>query len=117
MSAPDRPAKQSLALGTIRPPPIRNRLFLIAGLGVVLLALNNVAANPRFQWSVVGEYLFDAAVLRGFMTTLWLTAAIMAIGVVLGIVLALMGLSANPRCAASAPSMCGSSAARRCSCN
>jgi polar amino acid transport system permease protein len=78
------------------PAAVRNRLFLIAGLGVVLLALNNVAANPRFQWSVVGEYLFDAAVLQGFMTTLWLTAAIMAIGVVLGIVLALMGLSANP---------------------
>lgn len=78
------------------PAAIRNRLFLIAGLGIVLLALNNVAANPRFQWSVVGEYLFDAAVLRGFMTTLWLTAAIMAVGVVLGIALALMGLSANP---------------------
>ncbi|MDR6954788.1 polar amino acid transport system permease protein [Ancylobacter sp. 3268] len=77
------------------PAAIRNRLFLIAGLGLGLLALNSVATNPRFQWPVVGEYLFDPVVLQGFATTLWLTAAVMAVGVLLGILLALMGLSAN----------------------
>lgn len=77
------------------PAAIRNRLFLLGAVGIALLVLNNVANNPRFQWSVVGEYLFDPAVLRGFATTLWLTAAVMMVGVVLGIALALMSLSAN----------------------
>ncbi|HEY9215306.1 MAG TPA: amino acid ABC transporter permease [Ancylobacter sp.] len=77
------------------PAVIRNRLFLMAGIGLALLALNSVSTNPRFQWPVVGEYLFDPVVLQGFATTLWLTATVMAIGVLLGIALALMGLSAN----------------------
>jgi polar amino acid transport system permease protein len=45
---------------------------------------------------VVGQYLFDGSVLRGLRVTLELTVLAMAIGIVLGVVLALMRLSANP---------------------
>ena len=47
----------------------------------------------RFQWGVVGKYLFAAPVLRGIVVTLELTAIAMAAGIVLGIVLAIMRLS------------------------
>jgi polar amino acid transport system permease protein len=45
---------------------------------------------------VVGDYLFDARVLRGVRATLELTVVAMAIGIVLGVILAVMRLSPNP---------------------
>lgn len=49
----------------------------------------------RFQWGVVGHYLFAAPVLRGAVITLELTAIAMVAGVLIGIVLAVMRLSPN----------------------
>lgn len=49
----------------------------------------------RFQWGVVGQYLFAAPVLRGVVVTLELTVIAMAAGVAIGIVLAVMRLSPN----------------------
>ncbi len=59
------------------------------------LALWSVATNPAFQWSVVAEYLFDAQILLGLARTLELTVIAMAIGLLLGTVLAVMRLSPN----------------------
>lgn len=70
-------------------------IFWLAVGGVALVISSNVMSNPRFQWPVVRQYLFDPTVLAGFATTLWLTIVIMAIGLFLGIVLALMGLSTS----------------------
>jgi polar amino acid transport system permease protein len=67
----------------------------ITSLIVLLVVAQNIATNPRFQWPVVGRYLFDRTVLMGLATTLWLTVVTMAIGVALGIVLALMGTSSK----------------------
>ncbi len=47
----------------------------------------------RFQWGVVGHYLFAAPILRGIVVTLELTVIAMVAGVVIGIVLAVMRLS------------------------
>ncbi len=47
----------------------------------------------RFQWGVVGKYLFAAPVLRGIVITLELTVIAMVVGIVLGVVLAVMRLS------------------------
>jgi polar amino acid transport system permease protein len=49
----------------------------------------------RFQWGIVGKYLFDAPVLRGIVVTLELTAIAMAAGIVIGVLLAVMRLSPN----------------------
>ncbi|MFC5665997.1 amino acid ABC transporter permease [Kitasatospora misakiensis] len=58
--------------------------------------LQSVITNPRFGWSTVGAWLFSRTVMTGLLATLELTAAAMAIGLVLGIGLALMRLSDNP---------------------
>jgi polar amino acid transport system permease protein len=56
----------------------------------------SASANPNYQWSVVGHYLFAAPILTGLSHTVELTVASMAIGIGLGVVLAVMRLSPNP---------------------
>jgi polar amino acid transport system permease protein len=63
---------------------------------IVVLLLISVVTNDRFQWSVVGEYLFAPPILQGLLNTLMLTAVSMVVGIVLGIVLAVARLSPNP---------------------
>jgi polar amino acid transport system permease protein len=70
----------------------------VAAVIVLVLAVaigNSVASNPRFEWSVVGEYLFDHRVMGGLRVTIELTVIAMAIGVLLGVALAIMRLSPN----------------------
>ena len=45
---------------------------------------------------IVGHYLFSDSVLHGLRVTLELTVIAMAIGIALGVVLAVMRLSPNP---------------------
>ena len=64
----------------------------------VLLAMvvHTVFANQRFGWSEQGQYVFSPQILNGVRTTLMLTVVSMLVGVVLGILLAVMRLSPNP---------------------
>jgi polar amino acid transport system permease protein len=65
---------------------------------LVLLALvgHSVVTNPRFQWDVVGRYFTAPSVLKGLWLTIWLTAAVMICGYLIGIGIAAMRLSDNP---------------------
>ncbi len=56
----------------------------------------SMATNKRFQWSVVRHYFTSSPVLHGLVVTLELTATSMAIGIALGILMAVMRLSPNP---------------------
>ncbi|MFE6627931.1 amino acid ABC transporter permease [Streptomyces rochei] len=67
-----------------------------AALLVFAMVLNSVVRNQAFQWSVVGRYFTTPAVLDGLLLTLWLTAAVMVLGFLLGTALAVMRLSGNP---------------------
>jgi polar amino acid transport system permease protein len=62
---------------------------------VVVAVIRSVATNPNFPWGVVGEYLFDGRILHGLRVTIELTVIAMAIGIVLGVLLAIMRLSPN----------------------
>ena len=83
----------------IQAVPVRHYGRWIAA-GIVLLIVASVVrsavTNDRFEWDVVGNYLFDTRILDGLVKTLELTVLGMAIGIVLGVILALMRLSANP---------------------
>ncbi|MFI6937856.1 amino acid ABC transporter permease [Streptomyces sp. NPDC050418] len=63
---------------------------------VLAMVLNSVVRNDAFQWGVVGDYFTTVAVLDGLLLTLWLTGVVMVLGFLLGTVLAVMRLSANP---------------------
>jgi polar amino acid transport system permease protein len=83
----------------IRAVPVRRPGRWVGAAIVLLVAValvRSVATNPRFEWDVVGEYLFDERVLEGLRVTVELTVIAMAIGIVLGVVLAIMRLSPNP---------------------
>jgi polar amino acid transport system permease protein len=83
----------------IRAVPVRRPGRWIAAAIVLVVAvalIRSVATNPRFEWSVVGNYLFDARILDGLRVTIELTVIAMAIGIALGVVLAIMRLSPNP---------------------
>jgi polar amino acid transport system permease protein len=58
-----------------------------------------IAADPtRYGsgWAAVGHYMFNRLILQGIVLTLELTVLAMAIGIVLGVILAVMRLSPNP---------------------
>jgi polar amino acid transport system permease protein len=63
---------------------------------VAVSLADSFAANRRFEWSIIGRYLFSPRILHGVVATLELTAISMAIGIALGLVLAVMRLSPNP---------------------
>ncbi|MFC8722043.1 amino acid ABC transporter permease [Kitasatospora sp. NPDC057198] len=68
---------------------------VVAVLGLVGL-VGSLAKNPNLKWDVVGHYLFADLIFDGLSTTLWLTVAAMAVGLVLGTLVAVMRLSDNP---------------------
>jgi len=83
----------------IRAVPVRRPGRWIAGAVVLVLAaavIRSVVTNGRFEWSVVGDYLFDSRILHGAVVTIELTVIAMAIGIALGVLLAVMRLSPNP---------------------
>jgi len=63
---------------------------------IAVALIRSAAISPGFQWSVVGEYLFEQNILEGLVLTLELTVIAMAVGVVLGVLLAVMRISTNP---------------------
>lgn len=63
---------------------------------LVILAVwlvQSLARNPRLDWAVVGDYLFDSNVLRGVRLTLILAVICMTLATVVGLLSALMALS------------------------
>src|SRR5689334_8635828 len=83
--------------------PVRHPGRWVAGAVVLLLvtvAVHSVATNPRFGWGTFGEFFFDRRILHGVVVTIELTIISMAIGIALGVLLAVMRLSPNPLVAA-----------------
>jgi polar amino acid transport system permease protein len=84
---------------SIEAVPVRHPGRWVATLIVLVLAAmlgHSLVTNSRYQWGVVGQYLFSNAILTGLVHTIELTVIAMAIGIVLGIILAVMRLSTNP---------------------
>jgi polar amino acid transport system permease protein len=89
----------------IRAVPVRHpgRWVTVAVIAILLaMLLHNLAVNTRWQGWIIRQYLFNNQVLHGVAATLWLTVIAMAVGVVGGIVLAVMRLSDNPIVSSSA---------------
>src|SRR6266849_5620599 len=83
----------------IRAVPVRHPGRWVAAALILLFGaslVHSVAANKLIEWHVVGHFLFDHRILEGVVLTLELTASAMTMGVILGVVLAVMRLSPNP---------------------
>ena len=67
-----------------------------AVLVLLVMLVNNLLTNQRFEWGVVRSYFTTRAILAGVVQTLLLTALAMLIGIVVGVLLAVMRFSPNP---------------------
>jgi polar amino acid transport system permease protein len=98
MSALDE-ARRTARPEELRAVPVRHRGRWVASaiiLFLVVVAIHSVATNPRFGWGTVGDFLFSHRILAGLVKTLELTVIAMVVGILLGVVLAVMRLSPNP---------------------
>lgn len=75
--------------------PVRNVVSVLMCL-LGAYAVYSVATNPRFGWGVVGRFFFDHRILHGLGMSLELTVESTAIGVALGVIVAVMRLSPVP---------------------
>jgi polar amino acid transport system permease protein len=83
----------------IKAVPVRHPGRWVSGAIVLVLAamlLHMLLTNPNLDWGTFGKYFSQGSILKGLVATLELTVIAMAIGIVGGVVLALMRLSANP---------------------
>jgi polar amino acid transport system permease protein len=83
----------------IRAVPARHpgRWVATAAVLLVLAAIvRSVVRNPRFEWGIVRQFLTAQAVLKGLLVTIELTLIAMAMGIVIGVVLAVMRRSPVP---------------------
>jgi polar amino acid transport system permease protein len=83
----------------IKAVPVRHPGRWIAAAIILLFAaaaIRAIVTSHGFQWHVVGQYLFDSRILHGVLATIYLTALCQGIGIVLGVIAAVMRLSPNP---------------------
>ena len=83
----------------IKAIPVRHPGRWVAAL-VVAVGLGglgySMATTSRWRWDVVATYFTDGRIINGLEQTLLLTVIAMAVGIVLGTVLAVLRLSPNP---------------------
>jgi polar amino acid transport system permease protein len=78
-------------------PPRYGRWFAVLAVVVALAwVAYQLVTNPGFQWDIVFRYMFSSSVLGGIAMTLQLTFLVMLIGLVIGVVVALMRMSRDP---------------------
>ena len=78
--------------------PIRHYGRWIATVFLVLVAMvmvKSLFTNPRFRWGIVGDYIISTPILEGLRLTLILTVVAQFLGILIGIILAIMRLSSN----------------------
>jgi polar amino acid transport system permease protein len=91
----------------IKAVPVRHRgrwiaaaIILLFAAAIIKTIVSGAGAkgvpNSGFQWHIVGHYLFDSRILHGVLTTIYLTVLCQAIGILLGVIAAVMRLSPNP---------------------
>src|SRR6476659_2495290 len=72
------------------------RWLAAAGIIVVLAVIGRAFAGGQIEWSYVGRFLTAKVILEGIVNTMVMAVLAMALGIFLGIVVAIMRLSPNP---------------------
>jgi polar amino acid transport system permease protein len=72
------------------------RWLAAAAIVVVLAMIGRAFAGGQIEWSYVGRFLTVKVILDGIVNTMVMAVLAMALGIVLGVVVAIMRLSPNP---------------------
>ncbi|MDB5360769.1 MAG: polar amino acid transporter, inner rane subunit [Rhodospirillales bacterium] len=71
--------------------------YVSAGLILLFLGfLVDASAHGKIEWRFVGQFLTVPSILYGLANTIIMSILAMALGVVLGVIIAIMRMSANP---------------------
>jgi polar amino acid transport system permease protein len=81
---------------TIVPRKHYGRMISAAIALLLLAALVRAFIYGKIEWDYVGQFLFAPAIMHGLENTLMMTVAAMSLGIVLGVIVAVMRISANP---------------------
>ncbi|MCF2531528.1 amino acid ABC transporter permease [Yinghuangia soli] len=98
-AAKPRPGRPALPPEELVAVPVRHWgrwISAVAAVAALAGLIGSLAKNANLRWDIVGDYLFADLIFDGLQTTLWLTAASMAIGLGVGTLIAVMRLSDNP---------------------
>ncbi|HSU48621.1 MAG TPA: amino acid ABC transporter permease [Arthrobacter sp.] len=82
--------------------PVVRRLHLnrwatgVVAAAVFLWFLQVLVFSPNIRWNRVGEYLFNGKILDGVLVTIGISVLATAVGLLLGVLLAVMKLAHNP---------------------
>ncbi len=79
--------------------PLRHRwrwIAVVIAIVIIAQVVVSMVTNEAFRWATFLEYLFSPPILSGLLITLTLTAVSMALGIVLGTVIAVWRMSTNP---------------------
>jgi polar amino acid transport system permease protein len=72
------------------------RWITAAAILLLLAAIGRAFANGQIEWSYVGRFLTVPVILQGIANTMIMAVLAMSLGIVLGVVIAIMRLSSNP---------------------
>ncbi|OKJ43855.1 amino acid ABC transporter permease [Streptomyces sp. CB01580] len=95
---PPVPPASSAAPQSLKAIPVRHYGRYVSAVVAIaaLVAIVYAFGQGRINWGAVPEYFFDDRIMTGVGKTLLLTALSMVIGIVGGVLLAVMRLSKNP---------------------
>jgi polar amino acid transport system permease protein len=98
MNAAERLAEDfpDLSQMTVARQPHRMRWFTAVVILAVLAAIGRAFAKGQIEWSYVGRFLTAPSILEGIVNTMMMAVLAMALGIVLGVIVAIMRLSPNP---------------------
>ncbi|TMQ90836.1 amino acid ABC transporter permease [Actinomadura soli] len=94
-----KPTPEPARPEAIKAVPVRHpgRWAAVAVIAVLTaMFVHMLVTNEKFQWSFLVDNAFRPNIIRGVWTTIALTVLAMVIGVLFGVVLAVMRLSDNP---------------------
>ena len=72
------------------------RWLAAAAILLVLAAIGRAFVNGQIEWSYVNRFLTAKVILEGIINTMVMAVLAMALGIVLGVIVAIMRLSSNP---------------------
>jgi polar amino acid transport system permease protein len=83
----------------IRAVPVRRPGRWIAAVITLVIAASLIrfaVTDSAVEWGTVGHYMFNSVILHGVIATVYISLAAMALGIILGVIAAVMRLSPNP---------------------
>jgi polar amino acid transport system permease protein len=72
------------------------RIFFATLIVIALVGLGRAFANGQIEWGYIGQFLTSEAILWGLLNTIIMSILAMLLGVVIGVIAAIMRMSANP---------------------